>query len=266
MPVAASDMKLIEATTMPTSDSTSSVGGAIDGGDTEISSATVGQVHYTMASNASGGGDKVRYSKIFDKNDHATDTVNNYVVWIENAIDTLGTANTLSFQSASSSDDDTKEMFIQGFSSGGAAQSEAVEMDGTTQVTSSLSYTGRVRCILRLVSTGATSNAAGDIDIEFDSSTVGTIPAGLYSATGEIDIALASALDDSATIADPTTAPSGPSFTRPRTQAGGLTTDGGTGTIEAQEAQGIWSRWTLPELMLPYSTIQCSIVGYGEPA
>lgn len=266
MPVAASDMKLVEATTMPASFATASVGGAIDGGETLISDATVGQVHFTTASNASGGGDKVQYSKIFDKNDHATDTVNNYVVWIENAIDTLGSANTISFTSASASDDSTKKMTIQGFSSGGAAQTEDVTMNGTTQVTSSLSYTGRVRCILRLVSTGATSTAAGDIDIEFNAATVGTMPAGLYSATGEIDIALEAALDGSATIADASTAPSGPSFSRPRTQGGGLTTDAGTGTLEAQEAQGIWSKWTLPELMLPYSSIQCSIVGYGEPA
>lgn len=264
MPVAASDMKLIEATTMPASFSTASVGGAI--GSTEISSATVGQVHFTMASNASGGGAKVQYSKIFDKNNHATDTVNNYVVWIENAIDTLGTANTISFASSSASDDSTKKMTVQGFSSGGAAQTEDVTMNGTSTVTTSLSYTGRVRCILRLVSTGATSNAAGDITATFDASTVGVMPAGLYSLTGEIDIALEAALDGSATIADASTAPSGPTFTRPRTQAGGLTTDAGTGTLEAQEAQGIWSRWTLPELMLPYSSIQCSIVGYGEPA
>ena len=265
MPVAKTDMKLVEAATMAASFSTSSVGGAIDGSDTLVSSAGIGAVFFTMPSNASGGGDKVQYSKIFDKNDHATDTVNGYGVWIENAVDTLGTAATIQFVSSSSSDDSTKMITVIGKSSGGAAQSENVTMNGTSTVTTTLTYTGRTRFILRASSGGATSTAAGDITITFSASTVGVIPTGLFSATGEVDIALASALDDSATITDASTAPSGPTFTRPRTQAGMLTTDAGTGTLEAQEAQGIWLRWTLPELMQPFSDIQSSILGYGEP-
>lgn len=263
MPVAASDMKLIEATTMPASFSTSTVGGAI--GSTQITSASIGQVHFTMASNASGGGDKVQYSKFFDKNDHATDTVNNYGVWIYNAMDTLGTAATISFASSSASDDSTKKLHVIGKSTGGAAQSEYVTMNGTSTVTTSLTYTGRWRVIVRNSSTNAVTATAGDVTATFSASTVGIIPTGLYSGTAEIDIGLASAIDDSATITDASTAPSNVNFTRPRTQGAMLVVDGGTGTLEAQEAQGIWSRLTLPELMNPSAEVQVDIRGYGEP-
>ena len=261
MAVAASDMKLIEATTMPASFATASVGVAI--GSTEISGA-LGQVFFRMSSNASGGGDRTQYSKIFDLNDHATYTINSYGVWISNSVDTLGTAATISFASSSASDDATKKITVVGKSSGGAAQTEDVTMNGTSSVVTTLTYTGRCRWILKLVSTGATTTAAGDITGTFSASTVGVIPAGLKTATGEIDIALASALDDSATITDASTAPSGPSFTKPRVSGSKLTTDAGTGTQEAGEAQGIWMRWTLPELMNPSAEVQVSIKGTGE--
>lgn len=261
MPVSKDDMKLIEATTMPSSFSTTSVGGAI--GSTPISSASVGQVHFTMASLPSG--DAVQYSKFFDKNDHATDTVNNYGVWIANALDTLGGAATISFASSSASDDSSKKIQVVGENGSGQPQTEYVTMNGTSTVTTSLTYTARWRLIVRDSVTNAVTPLAGDLTATHSASEVGVIPAGLYSGTAEIDIGLAATIDDSVTIADASTAPAGISFSRPRTQASRLLVDGGTGTLEAQEAQGIWSRLTLPEGIGPSPDVQVDIRGYGEP-
>lgn len=262
MPVAKTDMKLKEATTMGTSDSTTSVGGAV--GSTLISSATVGQVHYRVSANASGGGDLVRYSKIFDVNDHATDDIDSYGIWMSNSIDTLGTAATIQFVSDSTSDDSTKMITVIGKSSGGSPQSENVTMNGTTEVTTTLTYTGRVRWILRNSTTKAVTTAAGTITGSFSASTVGVIPPGMFSATGEIDLGLAASLNDSATIATPLAAPSSVTFSKPRVSGSKLVVDSGGGTLTAGDAQGIWSRLTLPELMQPWSQTQVSIKGEGD--
>lgn len=261
MAVAGSDMKLFLPATVATSFSTSSVGGAVSA--TEATGA-VGEVLFSMSSAASSGGDAVQYAKIFDVNDHATDQVDSYGVWVANGIDDLSVASQITLVSDSASDGSSVTARFIGKNNSGAAITEDLTMNGTSSVQSTLSYVDEVRIEFRATSGLALTNTTGNVTITHNSTTVGVHPAGAESSNSEISIGLASALDDSATIADASTAPGGVSFTRPRTSASKLTVDGGTGTMEAGESQGIWLRWTVPELQNPSQRVRTYISGEGD--
>ena len=139
-------------------------------------------------------------------------------------------------------------------------------MNGVTPVTSSLSFVGKIRAEVRLSSGSALTTAAGNITITHNSTNRGMIPAGAKTATNEGDIGLEATLGGSTTIATPSTAPSSVTFSRPRTNAGKLVVDGGTGTLEAGEAQAFWWRWVIGETMNPSSEVQFFIKGRGAAA
>lgn len=266
MPVAGSDMKLVQTTTVATSFSTASVGGAAT--STEITGSSLGECLFAMSSAASGGGDTVQYGKVHELNDHSTDQIDTYGVWLINAIDDLGVSSTIDFVSDSASDSSTYTVRVIGKNSGGSAIQEDLTLNGTSTVTTTLSYIGKVRVEYRVTSGLALGTAVGNITITHNSTTVGVLPAGAESANNEVDIGLAAAFDaaDTATITDASTAPGSVSFSRPRTSGTKLTVDGGTGTMEAGETQGIWVKWTVAELMDPSARIRSYISGAGDAA
>lgn len=270
MPVTKTDMKLFAPATVATSFSTANVGGAISA--TQVSGATLNEIFFTMAANAAAGGDRVQHAKIFDKNDHASDQIDNYGIWLANALDDLTTSSVISLVSTSASDDATKKVRLIGFNASGDVIQEEVALNGTSTVTGTLSFSQAVsgqeklRVEVRLVSGGALTTAAGEITVTHNSVSIGVVPATLKTATNEIDIGIEAAIGGSSVIALASTAPSGITFTRPRTAATKIVVDGGTGTLEFGEAQGIWLRWTLNETMNPSSKIQNAIVGEGDAA
>lgn len=265
MAVVPSDLAHYAATTKATSFSTSDVGGAIDTG-TEITNGSLNEIFFTMEAAASGGGDTIQYGKSFIRNDNSTDQIDSFGIWLPNAIDDLSTAGLIELTSTSASDGSSKKARLIGFDNSGNPQQEEVTLNGTSTVTSSLSFRYELRVEIRLSSGSALTAAAGDITIEHDSSTVGVIPATVKTATNEIDIGLQATLGGSTTITDASTAPSSVTFSRPRVVGSKLTVDGGTGTLEATEAQAIWWRWTVPETMNPSSEVHFFLQGRGSAA
>lgn len=265
MAVIASELKLYAPTTVATSFSTASVGGAATA--TEVTGSSLGEVLFAMSSALSGGGDTVQYGKVFDGNSNGTsDQIDSYGVWLINGLDDTAVSSTISLVSDSASDSSTYSVRIIGKNSGGSAIQEDLTLNGTTTVISTNSYVGKIRLEYRVTSGLALGTAVGNITVTHNSTTIGTIPAGAESANNEVSIGLASALDDTATIADASTAPGSVSFSRPRTAATKLTVDAGTGTMEAGEKQGIWVRWTVAELMNPSQRIRAYISGEGSAA
>lgn len=258
------DLKLYQADDMPTSlTAPAPSGGAI--GATQITGSTIGEVFFTMASAASGGGSKVQYSKVFWFNDHATDDLSSAKVYIANALDTPAAGNNLmSGLSSSASDNTTKKLRWIGEDSAGDPAYEDTTMNGTTEVTGAAQFNANLAAVeLRLVSGGALTTAAGDITIKKNGTTLGIIPAGYSSAICEVDIGLEAALDDTATTTNPGTAPGGITFSRPRTYAGGLAV-ANSGVLTAQSGQGVWVKWTELEERLSSPDLQIVFAIQGD--
>jgi len=91
---------------------------------------------------------------------------------------------------------------------------------------------------------------------------LGKIPEGGYCATGEFDIGVAAALDDTTTIANRLTAPAAIVFTRTNDLATAL--DGAnSGVLTAGTDQAVWVRWTLQAGQLPSALYYLLPVRYG---
>lgn len=254
--LAAGDLTLVKCATPALTLSTSSVGGAKTG--TAIDGSTIGQVHFSMPSALLGGGTTTQYNKFFYKNGHSTDDLVDAFIWMPNAFDQPGPAGdtTMTFASSSASDDADYEVWTLGYDPAGDPVLTQKALNGTSNATTSQQFSARHRFEARDATTGDYAALNGNVSLTADATLIGYIPAGYYSATGEIAIWLAASLDDSGTTTNATTAPGGSSFTRPRTFAGGLAVAGDD--LLATAGQGIWSRWQLPERAKP--SADCQVV------
>lgn len=260
MPVAASDLKLYQATTMPASLTTATVGGAISA--TEITGSTIGEVFPTLSASTSGGGAKTCYAAIFYKNTHATDSLTSSKVYLLNALDQPGANGTVSLVSTSASDDTTKKVRVMGRDASGAALQEEITLNGTGSVTGAQTFSVIHRVELRLVSGGTLTVAAGDITVT-RSTALGTIPTGYYSATSEVYFGHEATMNTSTTTTDAATAPAGISFDNPATYATGTAT-AASGVMAAADKQQIWCRLIIPELAKPSADCQMVWTVQGE--
>lgn len=246
MAVSASDMKWRKPTTVATSFSTASVGGAKT--STNMVSGTVDEVFFSTNAEESGGSNVVQYAKVFLANTHATDAASTVGAWVANALDTPGAAAVLKFASSSASDSSSYKIRIKGYNSSGVLITEDRTLNGTTQVTSSLTYSvtsaRNVTCEY-LNSSDARTNATGTITVTHGSTDIGTIPAGSSFAATGMAIGRTASVDDTQTIADASTAPSGVSFSVANASGDKVLADAGSGDLAAGEAQGYWLRLTL---------------------
>lgn len=265
MSVVTGDIKQYQAATMPTSLTTSSVGGAINTG-VQITGGTIGEIFPGMASAASGGGTRTIYAKTFVKNTNGADDLSSTVFFLANSLDDKPSGNhTVSVVSSSASDGSTKKARFIGLSSGGAPQQEEVTMNGTTVVTTTNTYSAIHRIEIRLVASGDLTDATGDITVSSNSTTIGVIPAGMSSATGEVKIGLVATLDGTSTTTDATTAPSGITFSKPRTAATGLAA-ANAGVLTHGTAQAVWWKWVVTEEQKPSADIELALDWQGETA
>jgi len=259
MAVEITDLVLYQCATRPLSFSTSNVGGAASA--TPITGGSIGEVHFPMASLATGEGNNVQYSKCCAQNDHSTDDADSVKFYILNALTTWGSANyvTVAFATAPT---DLKARVV-GFLAG-VEYAEEFTVNATS--TNSPSQTDDLQRIeFRNGSTSALEGVAGDATIKNSSTTIGICPGpivtsagtipGRYTATGEIAIGLHASLDDSATITDASTAPGSVTFSTIRTLATALSVGSG-GTIAAGSYQSIWSRLTAKERVKTSSDVQ----------
>lgn len=260
--VTGSELKLVLPETVAINEDSIDVGGPLT--ETEITGGSLAEVYFPMESLGAGGGDRVQYAKFGDRNTNATDSVTAYGVYIENALDGLASATTIAIVSSSASDGTAYKARITGKNALGSPVQEEVTLSGTSSVYTTLTFVGKVRVEMRDAVYGTLAVANGNLTISSASGEIGMIPAGMSTATNEFDIGLEATLDGTTTIATPMTAPAGVTFSRPRTQATRLIVDGGAGILGPGEAQGIWGRWVLPELMQPSGVIQQSIRGFGS--
>lgn len=261
MAVATSDLKLMQASTMASSFSTSTIGGAISA--TEVTGSSIGECFFTMAANSGSGGTKTQYAKLFYLNDHASSDLDGSVIYLKNSLDAVGSNGTVSVQSSSASDDGTKFCRVIGEDASGTAQNEDITCNGTSSASGALTFSKVFRVELRATTGGALTNAAGDITVT-RSSALGIIPTGYSSATGEVDFFLESALDGSTTVADASTEPAGsPTWIRVNASGEGSAV-ANSGTLTAQSAQAIWFRWQVEQDANPSADISVVVDIYGD--
>lgn len=265
MSVSPTQLKLAEASVMPVSFSTASIGGAKT--TNIINGSSVGEVHFPMGSSMAGGGSKIQRSKLFYISE-SSDDLTSSKIFLANALDTVAGNDEWRFVSDNAADDDSDDGITYrgiGFDTAGDPLQEEVVGNGTSEVLSLADFSVRGRVESRNNLSGELQPMAGNGTIKKGTSAIGTIPAGYYSATSEVDIWLPSTLNDTATAADAASDPSGASFSRPRTFAGGLAV-ANSGTLTGGSGQGIWSRWTVPEEALPSGDIQVVIAIQGDTA
>ena len=261
MSVTAGDIKHYQAQTMAANFTTSNIGGAIKTA-AQIQGSILSEVLFTMASATAGGGAKVQHASSHIKNTNGSDALTSALAWLANALDDVASDGTASFASSSADDDSTRKVRILGLDDAGTPTQEDLPLNGTSTVTSLTSWSAIHRVELRLVSGGALAAAVGDITVTRGAD-LGVIPAGYWSATSEVEFGLEATLGTSATTADAATAPSGISFARPRTEAGG-TALANAGLLAAGATQQVWWRWTLAEQARPSADIQVVLRWSGE--
>lgn len=264
MAVSPNLLKLAEASVMPASFSTADIGG----GPTSniINGSSIGEVHFQMGSAMEGGGDKVQRAKLFYINESTTDDLTSAKIWLANALDTSAGNDEWRFVSSSADDDDGVTWKGIGFDTDGDPLSEEIVGNGTSEVQSLADFSVRSRVETRDSDSGELRALVGTGTIKKGASTtIGAIPAGYYSATSEIDIWLPATLDDTGEADDAASDPSGVSWSRPRTFAGGLAV-ANSGTLTHETGQGIWSRWTVAEEALPSADIQVVVAIQGDSA
>lgn len=252
MPVAVGDLKLYQATTMAASFSTSNVGGGAS--VTQITGGSIGEMFFSMPSNLFGGagGTKTQYTNVKAKNTHSTDSLESGMLYAANSLDDNTAAGAVKVSSSSVDDDATKYVRVIGLDNGGSStpQTDDITMNGTIEVTGVKTFktSGVCVCEVRATTGGALIAADDDITIKVGTQTLGIIPRGRKTAIAFFSFGIDGSLNTSGTIADAGTAPSGITFTKPRTAAAAT---GLPATLTAGSYITIWGRWQLPEGLQP---------------
>lgn len=231
---------------MASSFSTASVGGAKTA--TNATTSAADEVLFSTPSGALGGSNVVQYAKVFLANTHGADAATSVGAWIANSLDTPAASAAIKLVSSSASDSTSYSVRIRGYNASGVLINELRAMNGTTEVTSVLDYSvtsSRNVTLEFLDSAGDRAANVGDVTVTHDVTVIGIIPAGCGFACTGLAIGVEATVDDTATITDASTAPSGVTFSQPNADADKILVDGGSGDLLAGEAQGYWVRWTL---------------------
>lgn len=269
MPVTKSNLKRHAGAVVAVDFTTADIGGAI--GD-ELSGSAPGETFFEMPSTeaGSGDGDRVQYGKEFIANNHADEDLINGKIWIPNALDDFGAGmDTMIGFSDSEDDDSTKFLRYIGLDVSGDPVTYDVNMDGLDEVVTldQMTWVSRVTC--HLVSSGDLTPTAGTVTLKRGNGTVlGVIPAGYFSASNEVKIALSATLDDTVTISDAADTDddlSGYTFSRPRTLADAISC-ANSGRIPGGSAQGYFLELTVREGMPPSLDVEYlpAIAGQAE--
>jgi hypothetical protein len=262
MSVVSADLKLFLPTTLATSlTSPSNIGGAAT--STQITGGSLGEVLFAMSAEALGGSDKIQYGKAFQGNTNGSTALTSAKMWLANALDQVAGNHVITASSTSPLDDSTRTLRAIGNNATPADAQDEFSMNGNSTVTGAITMSQIHAIELRATSGGALVAAVGTISIYKNGTLIGIIPPGAYSATAEIDMGLASTLDDTATTTNAGTAPSGITFTRPRTSSGGIAV-ANSGSLTAGAKQGFWLRWTLADGRRPSSDIEIYPLIIGE--
>lgn len=249
-------IKAYKCATPPADFTTSTIGGGPSA--TEINAGLLEEVHFKMSSALSGGGDRVQISKYFLKNTHSTEPLTEAKVYLPLSVDDWGVNDTTAVVQGVTTDDDDKFVRFIGHDTAGDPIQYDVNIDGTNQAASSDTLTAFQSWECRSQSTGAlTAVSAGNrLDVYRGGVTkLGSLLELYYSGSSGFQIWLPASLDDTTTTVDAATDPSGASWSKPNLESAAISV-ANSGSLTAGAAQGVWSKWTLPETTKPRSDIQ----------
>lgn len=258
MSVTVNQLKIRLASVMPTGPTTPNVGGPKT--TTNITGTTLGEVLFAMAAKAAGQGANTQHAKFFGVNTNGSDSAHNVIFWGENFADQMVSPAVPTGVSTSASDDATKTLRWMGYENGtGNSIQGNSAMNGLTVVNCPFTAVNLHRVTLHDTTSGALVNASGLITIRGASGVIlGYIPEGLNTCTFEADFGLEPTLNDSNTIALPSTPPTGITLARPHTEATALGVVGGV--LSPGAGVGIWQRWVVAERAKPSPDITYSLV------
>lgn len=237
MPIASTDIKHYRAQYHP-SDDTSQVGGART--SFLITGTSSGEVIPDGSLVLSESSDVVVYYKTFVANTHPSLTFSSPKVYLLNALpDSL--PGTGSVRLVATGADSGKVVRLTGVSGGIIRTEELTLVSGA--VDSTLSYSVLVRAEL------LSGVAANDIQIRYapTDEEVGIIPKSSKTATAEVDIGVDASADSGSSSLNRLTAPSGITFSRPRTPADGIS----IGALGPNVGWGIWRKYRFRAGSLP---------------
>lgn len=257
------DLKLFKALTMATGWGTTNFGGGRS--TNQITAATVGEVFFAMVAALAGDGDQNQNQKVHFLNDHATDPLENAVVYGQNFIDDLPSPGQISVQGTSSSQNGDYKNVLLGFN-GATSQSEDVVMNGTNAVASLLDWTKLRRAEHRLTGSGLLTASTASVLFKRLTDEIAVMLLGYWSITGEVGIWLPATLSDTGTNGvgnNASVAPSGASYSKPRKPEDGLAV-ANSGSLTAQASQGVWCNLEVLEDSKPSRDTQVGLALYGQ--
>jgi len=253
MPILSSDLLLYATTNVPSSD-TGTLGGAIDLTN-EIADDDFNKIITTLLADIAGGSTRYRYGKTHYYNNHASIDLTDAKIYIPNLLDNPATAGVITFASSSASDN-SSFLIRMYYEDGTGWATEDIAMNGTSFVSSSASPLALqpIRVDFR-TSAGVLTTCNGNISVYRGATLLGIIPAGFSSATGEVEIFVATSLDDTVTTTDRTTAPGGASWSKPKTYDTGSAV-ANSGTLTFGTNQAIWYKFTITDGSYPHDEMQ----------
>lgn len=255
----ASDLQFCKCSVPALSYSTANIGNVISTGPTLITGSTPNEVFFSTDPEAAGGSTLKQTQKVHVRNISTTDTALNLSAYFENFIDDAPSLNTVSLVSDSALDSSIYFGRVLGFDNSGNPIQVDVTLNGTTEVTSVSTILHFSRVENRLVSSGALVPTNGNVTVKSGSTTLGTIPTGLRTASNEHSMIMEASLDTSTTIATTASDPSG-TFSSPRTLATALPFSADLSHVGAPHNQAMWLRETIPPATLGSSAYDQAIM------
>ncbi len=260
MSVAPSDLQIFSSAVRASDFTTANIGGAK--GSSQITGSVLGEIFFMMESPLAGGADLLQYAKVGYYNANASTALQRATVWGVNFLDTLDAASPITATGTNAEDGSTKKFRVIGFDASGNPQQEERLLNGTTAVTTLLTFGVVDRVEVRDATTGLLTPVTGDVMLTAGTQALGMVPSTFKTATAEISIALAATLNDSGTTSTAATAPSGYTFSKPRTRAGGLAV-ANSGILTALAWQAIWCKWRLRAQAKPSEDVEIGIAIAG---
>lgn len=262
MSVQASDLKLFKSQFTP-SDEVSVVGGVITA--TQITGSTIGETFAAPLTIAAmvGGATRIHYEKIFYQNTNSSSPLNSASIFCPNILGSVATPGPLTVVSNNAIDNNTFQIFAVGIDNLGNPITETLPLQGTNPVQGVQTFAFVARTFYQLASNSSLVAATGNISHSVSGQTIGMIPGGFYSSTGELMIGLAASKNDGSMSANTVTAPSGVVFSSPNTYNAALGVPGTN--LNALDGIGIWCQLTIKPGLNPSSDVQMIFQLVGTP-
>ena len=246
MPITQTSFNLYRSTDMP-GDDTSSAGGAIS--STVVMPSIAGDWFPALPPyDGTSSSGREQNQKVFLKNEHATDSMIGAAMFMDNAIDPIGSASILKALVSDTTDATDTTIRICGVNSSDGVVFEDIHINGSTSLVSgSVTWKGSNASILYIMSIDANTGLPkamlnSRVSIQDASGTnVAYIPMYHYNAIGFITFGIQSTSGGTTSIANRISAPAGITFACPRTMDV-ATVIGSSGIILPGYTFAIWGR------------------------